>query len=192
VFIYQLVEAISLMVHQLPIKPVQIGSGGLSSAQRTAPQMVHSMLLRKFWPLLLIISSSVPSVAATDFAAVRVSDFQVPLAVHERRVWASALRDSKFTAVPHTMARASCEAASAPEPLATPNPLLETPDLKITISVSFIIGTDGRVHSPLILASAGTAPDRKVLNAVRTWRYRPALCNGVPTETEGKVEFSSH
>jgi hypothetical protein len=26
---------------------------------------------------------------------------------------------------------------------------------------------------------------------VRYWRYRPALCNGVPTDAEAKVEFSS-
>jgi hypothetical protein len=47
------------------------------------------------------------------------------------------------------------------------------------------------VHSPLILESAGLAGDRRVLQTVRTWRYRPATCNGVPTEIEGKIEFSS-
>ena len=59
------------------------------------------------------------------------------------------------------------------------------------VKVSFIIGTDGRVHSPLILESAGLPGDRHVLQTVRSWRYRPATCNGVPTETEGKIEFSS-
>jgi outer membrane biosynthesis protein TonB len=47
------------------------------------------------------------------------------------------------------------------------------------------------VHSPLILESAGLQGDRHVLQTVRSWRYRPATCNGVPTETEGKIEFSS-
>jgi len=47
------------------------------------------------------------------------------------------------------------------------------------------------VLSALILESAGLAGDRHVLQTVRTWRYRPATCNGVPTEIEGKVEFSS-
>jgi TonB family protein len=59
------------------------------------------------------------------------------------------------------------------------------------IKVSFIVGTDGRVHSPLILESSGTSEDHAILNTVRAWRYRPAMCNGVPTETEGKIEFSS-
>lgn len=150
------------------------------------------MLLCRLWPLLLITSSTVLSFAVTTISSVRVSDLQVPLTVHERQVWTSVVRDSRFAVVPHAATRATCEAASAPEPLATPNPLLETPDLNARISVSFIIGTDGRVHSPLILESAGSMPDRKVLNAVRAWRYRPALCNGVPTEVEGNIEFSSH
>jgi TonB family protein len=57
------------------------------------------------------------------------------------------------------------------------------------ISVSFIVGTDGRVHSPFILDSAGPSEDRTVLDAVRSWRYRPAKCNGVPAEAEGKIQF---
>ncbi len=125
-------------------------------------------------------------------AAVRVSSSQVKMPVHERQLWTSVIRDSRFAAVPHAMTQASCGTARAPEPLATPNPLLDTPDLNARISVSFIVGTDGRVHSPLILESAGITPDRKVLNAVRSWRYRPAQCNGVPTEAEGNIEFSSH
>jgi TonB family protein len=68
---------------------------------------------------------------------------------------------------------------------------MENTDPSLKISVSFIVGTDGRVHSPLILESSGTREDHAILNTVRAWRYRPAMCNGVPTETEGKVEFSS-
>jgi TonB family protein len=154
--------------------------------------MVQFMLLSKLWPLLLIFFAPVAGSARTDRAPVRVSRAQVSLAVEERQVAISVVRDSRFAAVPHSSTRAGCQAASAPEPLATPNPLLDIPDLSITISVSFIVGTDGHVHSPLILESAGASPDRKVLNAVRSWRYRPALCNGVPAEAEGKIEFSSH
>ena len=167
-------------------------SGGVAFLfSATASKMVQTMLLSKLWPVLLITSSPVLCCAAPGAAAVRVSSLKSALSVHERQVWTAAVRDSRFAGVPRASARAGCEAASAPEPLATPNPLLDTPDLNTTISVSFIIGTDGRVHSPLILESAGSSPDRKVLNAVRSWRYRPALCNGVPTEAEGKIEFSS-
>jgi TonB family protein len=78
-----------------------------------------------------------------------------------------------------------------PEALATPDPLFPPASRGERVTVSFIIGIDGRVHTPLILQSAGLAGDRHVLQTVRTWKYRPATCNGVPTEIEGKIEFSS-
>ncbi|HEY1658820.1 MAG TPA: energy transducer TonB [Candidatus Sulfotelmatobacter sp.] len=87
-------------------------------------------------------------------------------------------------------ARSRCEDTQPPEALATPDPLLVPAAKGVTVKVSFIIGSDGRVHSPLILESAGSTEDRNVLQTVRGWRYRPATCNGVPTEAEGKIEFS--
>jgi TonB family protein len=101
------------------------------------------------------------------------------------------MHDSEYAAVQHPAARLSCEATQPPQALATPDPLLDEPDSNSKVTVSFIVGTDGRVHSPLVLESAGPSEDRTVLDAVRSWRYRPATCNGVPTESEAKVEFSS-
>jgi TonB family protein len=75
-----------------------------------------------------------------------------------------------------------------PKPLATPLPVFPKAghgDLKI----SFVIGTDGRLHKLAIVNSAGRAADSKGVNALRQWRYEPAMCNGVPTEAEGTVEF---
>jgi TonB family protein len=69
--------------------------------------------------------------------------------------------------------------------------VLDIVDPNTRVKVSFIIGTDGHVYSPLILESAGPVEDRTILDAVRAWRYRPATCNGSATETEAKVEFSS-
>jgi len=145
------------------------------------------MPLRTLSIVVLLASASLISLASVRGSSLRVSNAGVPVAFRERQIWASAVHDSEFAAIPHT-ARVSCAAAQPPQALATPNPLLDQPDPKIT--VSFIIGADGRVHSPLILESAGTSEDRTVLAAVRSWRYRPAMCNGVPTEAEGKIEFS--
>jgi len=100
-------------------------------------------------------------------------------------------RAAQYVEVPHISSRRSCAAVEPPQALTTPDPLFTTATNGPRVKVSFIIGTDGRVHSPLILESAGMAGDRRVLQTVRTWRYRPATCNGVPTETEGKVEFSN-
>ena len=137
--------------------------------------------------LLLALGSAVCLASATEISAHPATS---PLSGRERQVWASALHDSKFAAMLHT-AGATCEASQPPEPLATPNPLFDFADLTSKVQVSFIIGTDGRVHSPLILESAGPSEDRTILDTVRSWRYRPALCNGAATDTEAKIEFSS-
>jgi TonB family protein len=110
----------------------------------------------------------------------------------EHEISKAVVRAAQFVDVRHISSRASCENVEAPEALTTPDPLFSPAALGRKVKVSFIIGTDGRVHTPLILISAGMAGDRRVLQTVRSWRYRPATCNGVPTETEGKVEFSSH
>ena len=115
----------------------------------------------------------------------------VTLEQRERQVSQTLRRAAQYIDVPHISSRPACAAVEPPQALTTPDPLFTTAANGRKVKVSFIIGTDGRVHSPLILESAGLAGDRRVLQTVRTWRYRPATCNGVPTETEGKVEFSS-
>jgi TonB family protein len=115
----------------------------------------------------------------------------VPLQSREQGIWRRPVHDSEFADVPHATAKTRCENTQAPQALTTPNPVLDNVDADVRIRVSFIVGTDGRVHSPLILQSAGSNEVRAVLDTVRSWRYRPAMCNGVPTETEGKIEFSS-
>ncbi|MBZ5600119.1 MAG: energy transducer TonB [Acidobacteriia bacterium] len=148
------------------------------------------MPLRKLCSIILIAAPAV-CFGSVNAALLRGPLGQPSLTARERQLWTSAVHDSEFATMPHTSARTNCEATQPPEALATPNPLLEQPDASAKIRVSFIIGTDGRVHSPLILESAGPAEDRTVLDVVRSWRYRPAMCNGVPTEAEAKIEFSS-
>lgn len=133
------------------------------------------------------------AIPAVGFASVRVPDpplHRLSLSERERQVWRTPARAAEFSDVPHVNARSRCEDAQPPQALTTPPPLSLPLAATLKIKVSFIIGADGRVHSPLILQSAGAAGDRSVLRTVRTWRYRPATCNGVPTEAEGKIEFS--
>jgi TonB family protein len=142
-------------------------------------------MLRRLWPWLLVLaipaSASVESLFATRPAVLKS---------RENKIWKAPVRTSEFSEVPHTTARRRCEDSQPPEALATPDPLMVPAAVGIKVKVSFIIGADGHVHSPLILESAGAAGDRNVLQTVRAWRYRPATCNGVPTEAEGKIEFS--
>ncbi len=148
------------------------------------------MAVRRLCSLLLVLLASATSLASVIPPSLPVSPLPT-LVAHEREIWRAPLRDSKFAAMLRATASTNCEASEPPEPLATPNPLLDIAQPSAKVRVSFIIGTDGRVHSPLILESAGAAEDRTILDTVRSWRYRPAMCNGAATETEGKIEFSS-
>jgi TonB family protein len=125
-----------------------------------------------------------------NFAASTPSPRVSPVEQRERVLLAPLTRASEFADVPHLSQDDACEQVEAPVALATPDPLSVPAGHGKRVAVSFIIGTDGRIHSPLILESAGLSGDRRVLQTVRTWRYRPGTCNGVPTETEGKIEFS--
>ena len=145
-------------------------------------------MLRPLWLSVLIIAIPVNSTASTQVPSPRPR--QAPLYERERQTWKTPKRVAEFSNVPHVSARSRCEDTQPPEALTTPDPLSVPTGTGLKVKVSFIIGADGRVHSPLILQSVGPVGDRNVLRTVRTWRYRPATCNGVPTEAEGKIEFS--
>ncbi len=142
----------------------------------------------RIWPWLLILALPAPSTASVQVPSPHSR--QTVLTEREHQVWKTPQRAAEFSDIPHVSARSRCEDTRPPQALTTPDPLLVPAGAGLKIKVSFIIGSDGRVHSPLILQSAGPVGDRNVLRTVRTWRYRPATCNGVPTEAEGKIEFS--
>jgi TonB family protein len=146
------------------------------------------MALRRIWPAIFFFAIGVGALAAsTTPANFHTENFER----RERLATKRLIRSSQFVDVPHVSARAICQNVQAPQALTTPDPLFVATSHGRKVRVSFIIGADGRVHSPLILESAGLSGDRDVLQVVRSWRYRPATCDGVPTEIEGKVEFSS-
>lgn len=148
------------------------------------------MSLRKLWPVLFPFC--VACFAMASIARQPLRPFSpISLTTRERLVWRAPIHNSEFADVPHSSARSRCERTHPPEALTTPNPIFDLTDPDLRVKVSFIVGADGRVHSPFILESAGSVEDHTILETVRSWRYRPAMCNGVPTETEARIEFSS-
>ena len=145
---------------------------------------------RRIWPVVLLLGISILGFSTLALAATETLPSSTTLEQREHQLSRTLKRASLFEDVPHVSRVWSCEDGQDPIALATPDPLLTPAGRGKKVKVSFIIGTDGHVHSPLILESAGLAGDRHVLDTVRRWRYRPATCNGVPTETEGKIEFS--
>ena len=143
---------------------------------------------RRIWPAILLVSFNLAAYSAsTPAPGIHATGFLA----QEAEMSPVMHRASQFANVAHISSRPSCEDVQPPQALSTSSPLFAASSYGRKVKVSFIIGTDGRVHSPLILESSGILGDWHVLQAVRTWRYRPATCNGVPTETEAKIEFSS-
>jgi TonB family protein len=142
----------------------------------------------RIWPWFLVLVVSATSAASVEVPPARLS--RAVFTEREHQVFKTPTRAAEFSDIPHVSTRPRCEDTQPPEALTTPGPLLVPVESGLKVKVSFIIGADGRVHSPLILQSGGPAGDRNVLRTVRAWRYRPATCNGVPTEAEGKIEFS--
>jgi TonB family protein len=55
-----------------------------------------------------------------------------------------------------------------------------------------LIGSDGTVHNPVVIQTAGESWDSAALDALRRWQYEPAKCGDTPVEfeTEVPVNFS--
>jgi hypothetical protein len=83
-----------------------------------------------------------------------------------------------------------CGVVHPPDPLLTPDPLLHVQNDDLNVQVSFIVGIDGHVHSAFVLDSDRPDENIVVLRAIGYWRYRPALCNGVPTDSEALIRFT--
>ena len=122
--------------------------------------------------------------------SLRVHAQQTALSQAELSLLRVPAHISEFTPVAEPLALPKCGMVRPPEALLTPDPLLPSEDDPLLVRVSFIVGADGHVHSAFVLTGARTDEDQAVLRAVRQWRYRPALCNGVPTDSEARVRFS--
>jgi TonB family protein len=58
------------------------------------------------------------------------------------------------------------------------------------VIVQILIGKDGRVSKSMVLQSSGAEFDKRSEEAVRKWRFKPSLCDGVPIEAKVEVEVS--
>jgi TonB family protein len=138
--------------------------------------------------LSLLVLTAV--VAWCSAAVPRVNPNRRALSQSERSLRRVPAHISEFAPFSEPLALPKCGSVRPPEPLLTPDPLLPVEDEDLLVRVSFIVGSDGYVHSAFVLDGAGSGEDEAVLRAVRQWRYRPALCNGVPTDSEARVRFS--
>jgi TonB family protein len=139
--------------------------------------------------LLLVGLGGVLGWSATSYTS-RVALDRPTLTQWEDQLRRQPAHLSEFSPISEPLAIPRCGDVRPPEALVTPDPLIQLDDENLRVRVSFIVGADGRVHSPFILDSGGAREDQVVLHAIRRWRYRPALCNGVPTDSEARVQFA--
>src|ERR1700686_3640553 len=136
------------------------------------------------------LSGALAWCTVTSPSPFRIIPHRVPLAQLEKTLRRVPAHISEFSPVSEPLALWKCGNVRPPEALLTPDPLLHAKDDDLNVRVSFIVGSDGHVHSAFVLNSGGPDEDQIVLRAVRFWRYRPALCNGVPTDSEALIRFS--
>lgn len=160
-----------------------------------------SDLRRAEWKIGLLCLILIAS-GATGFSATGVPDrvdlsagpqAAIPQGRELRGLGRASAHMAEFSPVSASpLAMPKCASVRPPEALLTPDPLLPPQEHDLLVGVSFIIGSDGHVHSAFVTYSGGDDGDQAVLRAVRAWRYRPALCNGVPTDSEARVRFTAH
>src|SRR5690348_2683039 len=110
------------------------------------------LMLERIWPAILLLVLPVLALGMSTQGSHWRSD---ALEQRESRISRTLMRASQFVDVPHISSLPSCADVQPPEALTTPDPLFTPTVHGRKARVSFIIGTDGRVHSPLILESAG-------------------------------------
>jgi|SRR5579862_1817035 len=73
-----------------------------------------------------------------------------------------------------------------------PDSWIEKRPQSALIVVEVTVDKKGRVRNPTVTQSGGKDADREVIEAVRQWRFKPAMCGTDPIEVKTKVEIDLH
>jgi hypothetical protein len=55
-------------------------------------------------------------------------------------------------------------------------------------TLDVVVGADGAVESVLILDAEKPGAQARIADRISRWVYKPALCNGIPVASEGRIE----
>ncbi len=131
-------------------------------------------MARMLWPLAVLIPLACFGMARHqpnhNIVPRPLLSFNTPVVTH----------DSRFS----PMEEARCSAFLPPRLVAGRGAEPEKP-----IVIDFIVGRDGAVEKPVIIEGADASLSVNVLDVISGWRYRPALCDGLPIEAEGRIEL---
>jgi TonB family protein len=83
---------------------------------------------------------------------------------------------------------------SAPHPVSTPNPEYTDEARKAgyegSCQLQMIVGTDGKTHDIKVVRSVGHGLDEKAIEAVKQWKFTPAMKSGKPVAVQINVTVS--
>src|SRR3979411_1539603 len=79
-------------------------------------------ILRRIWPSLLVLA--IPAIASAAVSLPAALPRMASSDDREHQLWKTRVRDSQFSEVPHINARSRCEDVQPPQPLTTPEPVL--------------------------------------------------------------------
>jgi len=148
-----------------------------SRLRRVSPGMERLVrLVRIICPLVLLVSLSCMAMSKAHFSRpikpTSLIPFSTPTLAHNSRFF--------------PMEEARCSAFLPPRLVVG-----RDADVPRTVVVDFIVGRDGNVEKPVILESQDPTFDPGILDIVRGWHYRPALCDGLPIDAEGRIQLGS-
>ena len=106
-------------------------------------------------------------------------------------VTAASPEENLFAQPPSAVESRTCQGrVSAPRALVTPEPVYPAHhNDNVTVVLSITIGEDGKPLNPEVARSGGKDFDRAALEAVRSWRFQPAKCDGAPYPAKVNVEM---
>jgi periplasmic protein TonB len=85
---------------------------------------------------------------------------------------------------------------SAPRPIYSPEPEFSEEARKAkyqgVCTLGLVVGPDGRPSNIRVLSSLGMGLDEKAIEAVKNWRFEPAMKDGHPVRVEIAVEVDFH
>jgi protein TonB len=85
---------------------------------------------------------------------------------------------------------------SPPRPIFSPEPEFSEEARKAkyqgVVTLALVVGTDGRPSNIRVQSSLGMGLDEKAIEAVKNWRFEPAMKDGHPVRVEIAVEVDFH
>jgi len=85
---------------------------------------------------------------------------------------------------------------SAPKAIYAPDPEYSEEARKVkhmgTVVLWLVVGPDGKPRDIRVLRTLGLGLDEKAIEAVRTWRFEPAMKDGRPVAVQINVEVNFH